>query len=97
MENYYAILQLSYDCSEQDIRVQYLKMSKKYHPDVNKGIDADNRMKLINEAYAILSDRAKKQDYDMRINLKKLIYEEKQNKAGKGERVVLKRRGHFRK
>lgn len=54
-KNYYKILKVPYDASIEQIRDNYLKLVKKYHPDINP----ENReyIKKINEAYKVLSDQ----------------------------------------
>lgn len=51
---YYAILGVNEDASKNEIRVAYLKLAKKYHPDVNKTKEAKIKMQEINEAYEAL-------------------------------------------
>ncbi len=64
-KDYYELLGVSHDASEQEIREAYRKLAFQYHPDRNKDSpDATERMKAINEAYATLSDRAKRSEYD---------------------------------
>ncbi len=62
--DYYEILELTRNASEEDIRAAYRHLAKKYHPDVNDSPDAEDRFKEINEAYAILSDPERKATYD---------------------------------
>ena len=65
--NYYEILEVSKNASKEVIEKAYKVLAKKYHPDLqdaeNKSI-AEQKMKLINEAYEILSDDSKRQEYD---------------------------------
>ena len=63
-KNYYDILGISKNASESDIKSAFRKLSKKYHPDVCKEKDAEEKFKEINEAYTVLSDPEKKQMYD---------------------------------
>jgi molecular chaperone DnaJ len=63
-KNYYDILGVSKNASESDIKSAFRKLSKKYHPDVNKEAGAEEKFKEINEAYSVLSDPEKKQMYD---------------------------------
>ena len=63
-KNYYDILGISKNASESDIKSAFRKLSKKYHPDVNKEAGAEEKFKEINEAYSVLSDPEKKQMYD---------------------------------
>jgi DnaJ-class molecular chaperone len=64
-KDYYKILDVKRDASEKDIKSAYRKLARKYHPDVNpNNPDAEKRFKDINEAYAVLSDKEKRQKYD---------------------------------
>jgi len=62
MKNYYEILGVSKDASQDEIKKAYRKKSKQYHPDVNP--DGAEMFKQISEAYGILSDPKKRQNYD---------------------------------
>jgi len=62
MKDYYQILGVSRDASQDDIKKAYRKLSKQYHPDVNP--DGADKFKEIGEAYGVLSDETKKQQYD---------------------------------
>ncbi len=64
-KNYYQVLGVEKDASPQKIKEAYRKLAFQYHPDRNKeNPSAVERMKEINEAYAVLSDPKKKSDYD---------------------------------
>ena len=62
MKNYYKILEVEENASEDDIKKSYRSLSKKYHPDVNP--DGAEKFKEINEAYEILGNIEKKKKYD---------------------------------
>lgn len=64
-KDYYSILGVDRNASEQDIKNAFRALSKKYHPDVSKEPDAAERFKEINEAYQVLSDPERKQRYDL--------------------------------
>jgi curved DNA-binding protein len=61
----YDTLEINDNASESEIKKAYRKLARKYHPDVNKEVSAENKFKEINSAYEILSDKTKKQQYDM--------------------------------
>jgi molecular chaperone DnaJ len=63
-KNYYDILGVKKNASDSEIKSAFRKLSKKYHPDVNKEAGAEEKFKEINEAYSVLSDPEKKQMYD---------------------------------
>lgn len=63
-QDYYEILGVSRDASREQIQNAYRKQARKYHPDVNKHKDAEERFKQINEAYEVLRDPAKRSRYD---------------------------------
>ena len=62
--DYYEILGLSKDATESEIKKAYRKLAMKYHPDKNKEEDAEGKFKEISEAYAVLSDAEKREQYD---------------------------------
>ncbi len=63
--DYYEALEVSRDCSEAELKKSYRKLAMKYHPDRNPGDkEAEERFKIINEAYQVLSDREKRAIYD---------------------------------
>ena len=63
---YYEILEISEKASQEVIRMAYKALCKKYHPDVYPGDKsfAEEQIKKLNEAYAVLSDVYKKKEYD---------------------------------
>lgn len=64
-KDYYEVLGISRDASEGDIKKAYRKSAMKYHPDKNKGNkEAEEKFKDINEAYQVLSDPEKKEQFD---------------------------------
>ncbi|MBN8191017.1 molecular chaperone DnaJ [Bacillus sp. NTK074B] len=62
--DYYEVLGISKDASKDEMKKAYRKLSKKYHPDINKEADADEKFKEISEAYEVLSDDQKRAQYD---------------------------------
>jgi DnaJ-class molecular chaperone len=68
-ENFYNILGVSENATNDDIKKSYRRLQMKYHPDKNQGSqEAVNMTQKINEAYETLSDEEKKQQYDMMRN-----------------------------
>ncbi|MBT3175898.1 MAG: DnaJ domain-containing protein [Desulfobacula sp.] len=64
-QDYYQILGVTKDVDMAQIKVAYRDLAFRFHPDTNKdNPDAVDKMKQINEAYAVLSDSKKRRDYD---------------------------------
>ena len=61
----YETLSVSENASADEIKKAYRKLARKYHPDVNKEEEAIDKFKEINAAYEVLSDKKKKDEYDM--------------------------------
>ena len=64
-KDYYKVLEVDKKASKEEIKKQYKKLARKYHPDVNPGNkEAEEKFKAINEAHEVLSDDEKRQKYD---------------------------------
>ena len=64
-KDFYAILGVSKDASEADIKKVYRKLARENHPDANPGdAKAEQRFKEISEAYSVLSDPTQRSEYD---------------------------------
>lgn len=62
--NYYELLGIDINASEEEIKKAYKNMMKKWHPDINKDPNASNMSVQLNEAKNILLDEFKRRDYD---------------------------------
>ena len=63
-EDYYKVLGVDRDASDQEINKAYRKLAKKYHPDLNHEPGAEEKYKQVNEAYEVLHDKQKRAQYD---------------------------------
>ncbi|MGA7952669.1 MAG: DnaJ domain-containing protein [Gloeobacterales cyanobacterium] len=68
-QDYYRILGVGYDASKEEIRQAYLKLARKYHPDVNKEREAEELLKTINEAYNALTNDEARALYDQDLDI----------------------------
>ncbi|KAA8528343.1 hypothetical protein F0562_035698 [Nyssa sinensis] len=66
-KDYYRILEVDYDATEDAIRSNYIRLALKWHPDKQKDQgSATSRFQEINEAYQVLSDPVKRREYDQK-------------------------------
>lgn len=63
-KDYYQIMGVARDATQDDIKRAYRKLARKYHPDVSKEKDAEARFKEVGEAYEVLKDEEKRAAYD---------------------------------
>ena len=78
MENYYKILEVDKDASSETIEKIYKMLVKKYHPDLQNDknkIKAEEKIKKINEAYDVLSDPLKREEYNNTLIENNISYE----------------------
>lgn len=65
MSNYYEILGVNKNATDDEIKKAYRKLALKYHPDKNKdNKSVEDKLKQVNQAYSVLSDKQKRQQYD---------------------------------
>ena len=63
-KDYYKIMGVSKDAAQDEIKRAYRKLARKYHPDVSKESDAEERFKEVGEAYEVLKDPEKRTAYN---------------------------------
>lgn len=63
-KDYYQIIEVARDATQDEIKRSYRKLARKYHPDVSKESDAEARFKELGEAYEVLRDEEKRVAYD---------------------------------
>ena len=63
-KDYYKVMGIARDASQDDIKRAYRKLARKYHPDVSKEKDAEEKFKELQEAHEVLKDPAKRAAYD---------------------------------
>jgi molecular chaperone DnaJ len=63
--DYYEVLGVVHDASDEDIRKAFRRLAFQYHPDRNHEADAEDRFKELNEAYQCLCDPGKRRTYDL--------------------------------
>lgn len=63
-KDYYKILGVDENVSAPELKAAYRRLARKYHPDVSKAADADERFKELGEAYEVLKDPDKRAEYD---------------------------------
>jgi len=63
-KDYYNILGVKRDASQSDLKRAYRRLARKYHPDVSKEANAEERFKAVGEAYEVLKDAQKRARYD---------------------------------
>jgi len=63
-KDYYAVLGVEPGAGEAEIKKAFRRLARKYHPDVSKARDAEDRFKAVNEAYEVLRDPQRRTEYD---------------------------------
>jgi len=89
MKDYYKILGVEEEASEEEIRARWIALTKRYHPDLGKtGQKADERIKEVNEAYGVLKDSSKRLDYDFERVLRKKVRSRKEKSVTNRKRIL---------
>ena len=74
--NYWSLLGVSPECDSNELKSAFRKEARKWHPDLNKNdLNAEERFKLINEAYAILSDPKKRREWEKKNKKEQDIFD----------------------
>jgi curved DNA-binding protein len=63
-KDYYEVMGVARDATQDEIKRAYRKLARKYHPDVSKESDAEDKFKAVGEAYEVLKDPEKRAAYD---------------------------------
>jgi curved DNA-binding protein CbpA/ketosteroid isomerase-like protein len=71
MKDYYKILGVEEEASEEEIRARWIELTKYYHPDLGKTEEGDEKIREINEAYEILKNESTRFSYDFERDLKR--------------------------
>ena len=63
-KDYYKIMGLARNATQDEVKRAYRKLARKYHPDVSKEPDAESKFKELGESYEVLKDPQKRAAYD---------------------------------
>ena len=63
-KNPYKVLQVSVDAEPEVVKAAYKSLSKKYHPDIDSSLSAQEKMKDINWAYRVVSNSERRKEWD---------------------------------
>jgi curved DNA-binding protein CbpA len=91
-EDHYAVLGVSPDASEQEIKRAYRRLAVRFHPDQRPSRIADMLMRRLNEAYEVLSDADKRRTYDAELERARAAAAKKKRPAKKKRAAKKKRR-----
>lgn len=77
MKNYYDILGVSKNATQEEIKQKYRELAKKWHPDANGNTkESEEKFKMISEAYSTLSSPKEREKYDLLMNASSRQYSE---------------------
>ena len=69
LKDYYSILHIEINASEEEIRSAFRSQAIRWHPDRNEGLDTTSKMQEINEAYLILKDKEARERYNIQYRI----------------------------
>jgi curved DNA-binding protein CbpA len=90
MKDYYKILGVGEEASEEEIRARWIELTKYYHPDLRKTEEGDEKIKEINEAYETLKSEETRFQYDFERDLKRSFIKKAAHRRQERETSVLK-------
>lgn len=97
MKNYYELLEVSEKASPEVIKKAYITLVKKYHPDLQpngKKKSAEEKIKEINEAYEVLSDKIKRENYDRKLQAERITAEKVKAKINNNQNNYSNSQGY---
>jgi len=90
MKNYYEILEVDKNASQEVIEKAYRALAKKYHPDLQQGVQQQEyaeKMKIINQAYDILSNSEKREEYNQKLENERIQKERGQYQNAQNQTI----------
>lgn len=75
--NYYDVLGVNINASDSDIKKAHRIAAKKYHPDINESVNAEEMFKVVQDAYDTLINKELRSDYDFMLEIRRAQEEEK--------------------
>jgi curved DNA-binding protein CbpA len=89
MKNYYEILGIDEEVTQEEIRARWAELTKLYHPDVLQNPEADDRIKEINEAYQVLKEYSTRLEYDLERALRRSVLKKTEERKKYRRRKIL--------
>lgn len=65
--DHFKVLEVQQHCSDDEVKQAYLRLAKKWHPDINKSPEAVEKFKVVSEAYDLLKDGVRRSHYRVRL------------------------------
>lgn len=94
-KNYYKIMGISQEASEKEIKMAYRKLARKYHPDISKEPQAEERFKEMGEAYEVLKDPIKRAEYNQYLKNQEFIHRQNKQSTDHRKGSYQFQGGHF--
>lgn len=91
-KDYYKIMGLNHNATEKDIKVAYRRLARKYHPDISKDPNGEEKFKELGEAYEVLKDPQKRATYDQFSKDWELNQQHQQHQQQRGKHTSGRRR-----